>query len=92
MSGTLHIFQRSVVNGSSHYQVNYNTPGNTFAKVFDDEAELRDFLISVAEMTPSEIDQLWSELNGRHSVTIGEVDIPEHEVGMLGLKQAPTDY
>jgi hypothetical protein len=92
MAGTLHIFARSVVNGATHYQVNYNLPGTTFAKVFEDEAELRDFLTAVAEMTPSDLDQLWSELNTRHTATIAEVEIPEHETPILGLKQAPTDY
>lgn len=92
MAGTLHIFRRSVVNGSTHYQVNYNVAGSTYARVFDDHKELRDFLIAVADMSPSDIDQFWGEIGNRNSITLSDIDISEHDTGFLGFKQAPSDY
>ena len=91
MSGSLHIFRRSVVNGSTHYQVNYNTANSTYARVFDNHDELRDFLISVAEMSPGEIDEFWTEIHQRNSVTLSDIDISEQDTDFLGFKQSPSE-
>jgi hypothetical protein len=91
MTGTLHIFLRSVVNGASHYQVNFNPPGSTYAKVFYDPEELHEFLVEVAGLTPDDMEGLWHELDSRRSATLSNIEIPEHETPMLGLKQAPVE-
>ena len=91
MTGTLHIFLRSVVNGSSHYQVNFNTPGYTFAKVFQDPDELQDLLTEIGGLSAGEIEDLWHELDVRHSATLSDVEIEADEASLLGLMRAPVE-
>ncbi len=92
MSGTLHIFRRSVVNGEPHYQVNYTKAGNSYARVFDSDSALTDFLIESGSLAEHEVNGLWDTLAADGHATIPDIDIPEHEAPMMGLRHTPSDY
>lgn len=91
MAGSLHIFVRSVVNGSPHYQVNYTTAGNTYARVFETDVGLADFLVESGAIAEHELDPFWRSLGEHGHATIPGVHIPEPETNELGLVQAPSD-
>ena len=92
MSGTLHVFRRSVVSGESHYQINYTTIGSSYARVIDTDAGLTDFLIESGALEESDVNSFWDALAANGHVTMDEVDIPEGEATMMGLKQTPSDF
>jgi uncharacterized protein involved in outer membrane biogenesis len=92
MSGTLHVFRRSVVNGDSHYQVNYTTAGSSYARVFDTDAGLTDFLIESGALEEGDVNAFWDALAANGSATVSEVSIPEGEAAMMGLKQTPSEF
>ena len=92
MSGTLHIFRRSVVNGNPHYQVNYTTTGSSYARVFDTDAGLTDFMIESGALEEGDVNAFWDALAANGSATLSEVDIPEGETTMMGLKQTPSEF
>jgi len=92
MAGTLHIFRRSVVNGEPHYQVNYTTVGNSYARVFESDAVLTDFLIETGALREDEINALWDLLAGSGHASLTDVEINETEASAFGLRQAPSDF
>jgi hypothetical protein len=92
MSGTLHVFGRSVVNGNPHYQVNYTTTGSSYARVFDTDSALTDFLIESGALEEGDVNAFWDALAANGSATLPDVDIPESEAPMMGLKQTPSDF
>lgn len=92
MSGTLHIFRRDVVNGSPFFQVNYNVPGSSFAKVLDSSAQLDEFLTVVAALEPEIIDDVFQELDRTGSANLTEVFINEQEAVAHGMKHTPSDF
>jgi uncharacterized protein involved in outer membrane biogenesis len=92
MSGTLHIFRRSVVNGEPHYQVNYTTTGSSYARVFETDAGLTDFLIESGALEEGDMNAFWDALAANGSATVSDVDIPERETPMMGLKQTPSEF
>ena len=92
MSGTLHVFRRSVVNGDSHYQVNYTTTGSSYARVIDTDAGLTDFLIESGALEEGDVNAFWDALASDGHVSLEDVDIPEGEAPMMGLKQTPSDF
>jgi hypothetical protein len=92
MSGTLHVFRRSVVNGNAHYQVNYTTTSSSYARVFDTDAGLTDFLIESGSLEEGDVNAFWDALAANGSATVTDVDIPEGEAAMMGLKQTPSEY
>jgi uncharacterized protein involved in outer membrane biogenesis len=92
MAGTLHVFRRSVVNGNSHYQVNYTTTGSSYARVIDTDAGLTDFLIESGALEEGDMNAFWDALAANGSATVAGVDIPEGEAPMMGLKQTPSDF
>jgi len=92
MSGTLHIFRRSVVNGDSHYQINYTTTGSSYARVFDTDAGLTDFLIESGALEEGDMNAFWDALAANGRATLSDVDIPEGEAAMMGLKQTPSEF
>lgn len=91
MAGTLHIFRRSVVNGTPHYQVNYNTAGNSFARVFETETGLTDFLIQTGALEEDEVNNFWDSVVTDGHATIADVHIQEPEASQFGMRQAPSD-
>jgi hypothetical protein len=92
MSGTLHIFRRSVVNGDPHYQVNYTKAGTTYARVLDTDSALTDFLIDSGALAEHELNPFWDTLAADGHASITDVVIPDSATPMMGLKQAPSDY
>ncbi len=92
MAGVLHIFRRSVVNGEPHYQVNYTTAGDSYARVLGSDAELTDFLIETGALAEDEVNGFWDSLAANGHASLSEVDIPQSETAMLGLRQAPSDF
>jgi hypothetical protein len=92
MSGSLHIFRRDVVNGTPYFQVNYNLAGMTFAKVFDGDAQLNEFL-EVATALPGDlVDAAWMQLDSTGVANIVDVDFAESQAIAHGMISAPTDF
>jgi hypothetical protein len=92
MAGTLHVFRRSVVNGDSHYQVNYTTTGSSYARVFDTDSGLTDFLIESGALEEGDVNAFWDALASNGSATVPDVNISEGDAPMMGLKQTPSDF
>jgi hypothetical protein len=95
MAGILHIFRLDESRTAPeptlrHYQANYTTPGNTYARAYD-EAELALFLRTKAALSEAQLERALEELHGTGRTTIGDVDIPESEAAALGLEQQPSD-
>ena len=91
MNGTLHIFRRRVVNAGDLYQVNYTTAGSTFARVFDSQPELRDFLLELG-LTPSDLDSAWTALTRSGNLTLEDLEISPEQAAALGMTHADVDF
>ncbi|HWR37560.1 MAG TPA: hypothetical protein VN622_16985 [Clostridia bacterium] len=92
MAGTLHIFRRSVVGGFPSYQANYTYSSKSFARVFDSEDLLREFLIEGVALGPSDVDDLLDELNHSGKATLTNVSIEETAAAELGMTESPSDF
>ncbi len=92
MAGSLHIFRREVVNGLPSFQVNYNLVGRSFAKVFEGDHQLNEFLEVTASLPGEIIEEAWKQLNSSGSANVVGVDIPESQAISNDMKVAPTDF
>jgi hypothetical protein len=97
MPGFAHIFRLGEGTGTygrtvEQYQLNYTIGGNTYARVFDDEAGLDRFLRSELALTPEMADKTMRELRELGRATIANVEITAQEAPALGLQQVPSDY
>ncbi len=92
MSGTLHIFRREVVNGTTLFQVNYNLAGRSFAKVLDSPDELMEFLEVTAALPNNLVESIWAELNRAGIANVGDVVINETEAVGNGMRETPSDF
>lgn len=97
MPGYAHIFRLGTHpdthgNTVEDYQFTYTFGGNTWARTFDDEEMLSEFLRSYVGLTHARTDITLSELRRAGKITIAEVDIPEPIAPAIGLEQMPTDY
>jgi len=91
MSGSLHLFRREVVNGSSFYQVNYNLAGRSFAFVLD-PGQLEEFLGTTAGFTQELIAAAFQELEKTGKAHLMDVHIGEGEAVGHGMVEAPSDF
>lgn len=92
MAGSLHIFRREVVNGTTFYQINYNLAGHSFAKVLESRDQLDEFLTIVAALPDDLVDAAWKELDRNGVVNLGDVVIAESSAVAHGMKITPTDF
>jgi len=89
MAGTLHIFRREVVNGPVLYQINYTEDRHTYARVFESEGALEEFLAANLALTPNLVRDLWRGLRSG-SATLEGVTLSYHEA--KGMTEAPSDF
>ncbi len=92
MAGSLHIFRREVVNGLPAFQINYNLAGRSFARVFEGDNQLNEFLEVTASLPGEVIEEAWKQLDSSGSANIVDVDIPESQAISNNMKIAPTDF
>ena len=91
MSGSLHVFRRDVVNGSSFYQLNYNLAGRSFAIVLD-PAQLEEFLGATAAVPEDLIAATFQELEKTGKAHLMDVHIAQGEAIVLGMVETPRDF
>ncbi len=91
MSGTLHIFRRAVANGPTLFQVNYTEDSRTYSKVLESEPQLREFLVENLALSPSAMDNVWSQMTSG-SATIEGLSISYNEANANGMIEAPSDF
>lgn len=91
MSGSLHIFRRDVVNGSSFYQLNYNLAGRSFAIVLD-PSQIEEFLGMTAALPDDLIAAAIHEVDNTGKVHILDVHIGQGEAVGLGMVATPSDF
>ncbi len=91
MPGTLHIFRRFVANGPTLYQLNYTEDSRSYAKVLENEAQLREFLLENLALAPSAMDSIWDQLQ-TGSATIDGLQISYNEANANGMIEAPSDF
>ncbi len=72
------------------YQLNFNDAGNTFSGTMDEE-KLREFLVTKMAIPGTIAERTLEELNVSGKSTLSDLDIPEVELGALGLVQEPSD-
>ncbi|MDT8068648.1 MAG: hypothetical protein ROO76_10850 [Terriglobia bacterium] len=92
MAGSLHIFRREVANGLPCFQVNYNLAGRSFARVFEGDHQLNEFLEVTASLPGEVIEEAWKQLDSAGSANIVDVDIAESQAISNNMKSAPTDF
>ncbi len=92
MSGSLHIFRREIATGLPCFQVNYNLAGRTFAKVFEGDHQLNEFLEVTAALPARLIEDAWEQLNSSGSANIVDVHIRQASAVENDMKAAPTDF
>ncbi len=93
--GRLHIFEVGKHKGKygdtiREYQLNYNDAGNTFSGTMDEE-KLKELLATKLLPIGTEVESTIEELRASGNSTLTEIDIPESELGALGLVQEPSD-
>lgn len=91
MSGSLHIFRRDAVNGSSFYQVNYNLAGRSFAIVLD-PAQLEEFLGVTAALPDDLIAAAIQEVDNTGKAHLLDVEVGLGEAVGLGMLETPSDF
>ena len=96
MPGTLHIMLLDQERGSydkpvRYYQANYTTPGNTYARSYDEE-KLTEFLRTKVALTGPQVERVLEDLRSTGHTTVGEVEISPAEASAMGLEQVPSDF
>ena len=91
MSGTVHIFRRSVANGGDFYQLNYTTTGSTFAKVFDSQHQLHDFLLELG-LEPSALDSALTRLSSSGNLVLEDLEVSPEQAAASGMTHADIDF
>jgi hypothetical protein len=90
MTGLLKI-NRLVGDPEVDYQVNFTTPGKSYARAFS-QAHLSEFLHAPVGMTEDEADKLFESLIAHGNALVDEVHIPEHEMSVLGFIQVASEF
>ncbi len=75
-----------------NYQVNYVTGGSSYARTFEDEDRLAEFLLTIAGVDQGRLERALAELRRSGNTNIPGVEIPEREAGAYGLEEMPTSY
>ncbi len=96
MPGYAHIVRLGLREGTygrtvGDYQFTYNASGKTWARTFEDEDSLAEFLVNNAAIPRDIADPAMSELARVGNATIANVEIPETEAGAMGLEQMPSE-
>jgi len=90
MTGMLKI-NRLIGDAEVDYQVNFTTPGKSYARAFNQE-HLADFLRTPIGMPDDEADKLFEELIAHGNALVDEVEIPEREMTVLGFEQVASEF
>ena len=95
MAGYIHIFRTDVATGTygiaaTEYQLTYTNGKISWAKTFD-EGALEEFLEKDLAIPPENVAEAVTRARLQGNVTISEVDVPESELGAMGLSQMPSD-
>jgi hypothetical protein len=91
MAGILRIFRRSPQPESHAYQVTYNMGGHSYARVFDDEEALDDFLTTGVGMDDTDLGHLWDVLHAKGNATLSDIEIAESEAVAMRMVEEPSD-
>jgi len=73
------------------YQFTYVDGGKSWARTFDGEASLAEFLRSNVAVPAEVVDGALEKLRGEGHVTLAEVDIRESEAPAMGLELMPSE-
>jgi len=95
MAGYIHIFRIEVATGTygsaaTEYQLTYTNGKVSWAATFD-EAGLEEFLEKEVGLATVNVAEAVTRARLQGNVTIADVDIPETEMGAMGLNQMPSD-
>ena len=90
MTGLLKI-NRLVGDPEVDYQVNFTTPGKSYARAFS-QTHLADFLRTPVGMPDDEADKLFESLIEHGNAMVDEVEIPEREMTVLGFEQVASEF
>ena len=73
------------------YQVNFTSPGKSYARSFDHEHLVR-FLVHDVGVDESRMDPILNELRSAGNALIEGVHFPETDLAPMGFEQVPTDF
>jgi hypothetical protein len=90
MTGLLKI-NRLVGDPEVDYQVNFTTPGKSYARAFSQE-HLAEFLRTPIGMPDDETDKLFESLIEHGNAMVDEITIPEREMTVLGFEQVASEF
>jgi hypothetical protein len=91
MAGILRIFRRSPKPDSTAYQVTYNSGGHSYARVFDDEEALDDFLTTGVGLDDTDLSHVWDVLHAKGNTTLTDIELAEDEAVAMRMVQEPSD-
>lgn len=90
MTGLLKI-NRLVGDPEVDYQVNFTTPGKSYARAFSQD-HLAEFLRTPIGMAENETDKLFESLIEHGNAMVDEISIPEREMTVLGFEQVASEF
>jgi hypothetical protein len=90
MTGLLKI-NRLVGDPEVDYQVNFTTPGKSYARAFS-QSHLAEFLHLPVGMSEDETDKLFENLIEHGNAMVDEVEIPEREMSVMGFEQVASEF
>ena len=90
MTGLLKI-NRVIGDPEVDYQVNFTTPGKSYARAFS-QTHLADFLRSPVGMTEDQEDKLFESLLEHGNAMVDDVHIPEHDMTALGFELVASEF
>jgi hypothetical protein len=90
MTGLLKI-NRLLGDPEVDYQVNFTTPGKSYARAFT-QHHLADFLRTPVGMDEGDADKLFESLIEHGNAMVDEVEIPEREMTVLGFEQVASEF
>jgi hypothetical protein len=96
MPGYANIFRLGAREGTygkvvGEYQFTYSDGGKSWARTFDDEASLIEFLQRDVAVSAEIAEKGMDELRRAGRTTLADVDIRESEAPAMGLRQLPSD-
>jgi hypothetical protein len=90
MTGLLKI-NRLVGDPEVDYQVNFTTPGKSYARAFS-QTHLAEFLRTPVGIDDDQADKLFESLIEHGNAMLDEVHIPEHDMTVMGFEQVASEF
>jgi hypothetical protein len=87
----LRVFRRSPKPDSTAYQITYNLGDHSYARVFEDEEALDEFLTTSVGLDDTDIGHLWDVLNAKGNATLTDIEIPEEQAVAMRMVEEPSD-